>query len=66
MLDLYEIKKKIEQLPKEQFEDLWQWFAQKDWNNWENQISKDSKKGKLDFLIKEALEEKDNNQLQAL
>ena len=66
MLDLLEIKKEIEQLPKEQLDDLRQWLAQKDWNNWESEIAEDSKKGKLDFIITEALEEKDNNQLQTL
>lgn len=66
MLDLCEIKKEIEQLPKQQFDDLRQWLAQKDWNNWDDQISNDAGKGKLDFLIKEALDEKDKNQLQAL
>jgi len=66
MLDLYEIKKEIEQLPKKQFDDLKQWLAQKEWYNWESQILKDSKKGKLNFLIEEAMEEKDNGQLQGL
>ena len=66
MLNLYEIKKEIEQLPKEQFDDLRQWLVQKDWYNWERQIINDSKKGKLNFLIEEAMEEKDKGQLQGL
>jgi hypothetical protein len=66
MLNLYEIKKEIEQLPKEQFDDLRQWLAQKDWHNWERQIINDSKKGKLNFLTEEAMEEKANDQLQEL
>ena len=66
MLNLYEIKKEIEQLPKEQFDDLRQWLVQKDWYNWECKIIKDSKKGKLNFLIEEAMEEKDKGQLQGL
>jgi len=66
MLNLYEIKKEIEQLPKEQFDDLRQWLVQKDWYNWERQIINDSKKGKLNFLIEEAMDEKDKGQLQGL
>jgi len=34
------------------------WFAERDWERWDKQIEKDSEAGKLDFLIKEALNEK--------
>ena len=34
---------------------LRQWFSDKDWKKWDQQIEIDSESGKLDFLLKEAL-----------
>lgn len=42
------------------------WFAEKDWEAWDNQIEEDSKSGRLAFLGKEALREKNNDGLKAL
>ncbi len=38
----------------------------KDWDKWDKQIEADSKSGKLDFLIAEALEEKEKGTLKEL
>ena len=38
----------------------------KDWEKWDKQIEADSKSGKLDFLIAEALEEKEKGTLKEL
>ncbi len=57
---------KIEQLPKQEYVNLRQWFAEKDWEAWDKQIKEDSNSGKLDFLAKEALREKNNDKLKAL
>ena len=38
----------------------------KDWDKWDRQIEADSKSGKLDFLIAEALEEKEKGTLKEL
>ena len=35
----------------------------KDWDKWDKQIEEDSKSGKLDFLIAEALKEKEKGTL---
>jgi hypothetical protein len=66
MAQLVEIKKEIEALPKQEYINLRQWFAEKDWEIWDKQIEEDSNSGKLDFLAKEALQEKNNGILKVL
>lgn len=66
MVHLAELKKEIEELPEQEYVNLRQWFAEKDWEIWDKQIKADSNSGKLDFLAKEALQEKNNNNLKAL
>ena len=66
MAQLVEIKKEIDALPKQEYVNLRQWFAEKDWEIWDKQIEEDSNSGKLDFLAKEALQEKNNGSLKAL
>jgi hypothetical protein len=56
MANIEEIKKTIETLPAEEYGKLRQWFSERDWGNWDEQIGLDSKSGKLDFLVKEAEE----------
>ncbi|ADE14871.1 hypothetical protein Nhal_1747 [Nitrosococcus halophilus Nc 4] len=43
-----------------------QWFSEKDWEQWDKQIEEEAKSGKLDFLIKEAVEEKSQGRLKEL
>jgi hypothetical protein len=57
MIAIEEIKKAIENLSLEDFARLREWFREKDWAEWDEQIAADSAAGKLDFLIKEMLEE---------
>ena len=52
MAQLVEIKKEIEALPQQEYINLRQWFAEKDWEIWDKQIEEDSSSGKLDFLAK--------------
>ena len=66
MIQIAKIKKEIEQLPKQEYVNLRQWFAEKDWETWDKQIIEDSNSGKLDFIAKEALREKNNDKLKAL
>ncbi|MEK7813686.1 MAG: hypothetical protein AAB296_07990 [Candidatus Desantisbacteria bacterium] len=58
-----EIKTAIEELPEKGFAELRQWLWEKDWQKWDRQIGMDSKSGKLDFLIKEAFDEKKKGKL---
>ena len=60
------IKEAIESLPEEEYAQLRQWFSEKDWQKWDRQIEADSKSGKLDFLIEEALNEKAKGKLKTL
>jgi len=66
MLKIDEIKKAIESLPEKDFAQLRHWFSEKDWEKWDRQIKADSGAGKLDFLVKEALDEKRERRLKDL
>lgn len=66
MSTVSEIKEAIETLPEKDYVQLRQWFSEKDWGKWDKQILVDSEAGKLDFLIKEALEEKSKGKLKEL
>jgi hypothetical protein len=57
MTAIEKIKKEIADLSSKDFQSLRQWIADKDWDNWDKEIVKDSASGKLDFLVKEADEE---------
>jgi len=46
MLGVEEIKAAIEALPEDEFRQLRQWFMEKEWQKWDEQITKDSKAGK--------------------
>lgn len=61
-----ELKAEIERLPQEEFAELARWLSEKDWERWDKQIEADSGSGKLDFLMREALEEKAKGTLKDL
>jgi len=61
-----EIKKAIDTLPEEDYVQLRQWFSEKDWQKWDKQLEVDSGSGKLDFLIKEAFNEKKKGKLRGI
>lgn len=50
------LKTEIESLNKEDFDALRHWLLEHDWEHWDARIAADSAAGKLDFLVKEALE----------
>jgi len=60
------IKKAIDALPEDEYAQLRQWFSEKDWRKWDRQIEADSASGKLDFLVSEALDEKNKGKLRNL
>jgi len=66
MSNVEEIKVAIEALPEADYVQLRKWFSEKDWGRWDKQIQADSKSGKLDFLIAEAIEEKGKGTLKEL
>lgn len=61
-----ELKKEIERLPKEEFTQLVRWLSEKNWERWDKEIEADSAAGKLDFLMREALDEKEKGTLKDL
>ena len=61
-----EIQAAIESLPQEEYRRLRDWFSERDWEEWDKEIEADSKAGRLDFLIKEALEDKAKGTLKEL
>jgi len=66
MSKVEEILCSIESLSEEEYARLRQWFSDRDWEKWDRQIEVDSESGKLDFLIKEALDEKAKGKLKEL
>ena len=66
MSKVNKIKAAIDALPEEEYVQLRRWFSEKDWEKWDRQIEFDSELGKLDFLIKEAFDEKDKGKLKEL
>ena len=63
MTTVEEIQAAIQFLSPEDFAYLRKWIAEIDWEQWDKQIEKDSETGKLNFLIEEALAEKEQDQL---
>jgi hypothetical protein len=66
MSKIDDLKAEIERLPSEEFAELFRWLSEKDWEKWDKQIAADSQAGRLDFLIREAREEKAKGQLKDL
>lgn len=66
MAKVDELKTEIERLPPEQFAELARWLSEKDWDRWDKEIKTDSLTGKLDFLVREALDAKAKGTLKDL
>ena len=60
------LKTEIEGLPKKEFAELARWLSEKDWERWDKEIEADSKAGRLDFLVREVLDEKAKGTLKDL
>jgi Fe-S cluster biosynthesis and repair protein YggX len=58
MSNIDELKAQIESLPSEQFAEIFRWLSEKGWERWDKEIQADSQAGRLDFLVREAREEK--------
>lgn len=61
-----ELKTEIEKLPPEEFSQLVRWLTEKDWESWDREIEADSENGKLEFLVREALDAKAKGTLKDL
>jgi hypothetical protein len=56
MSKIDELKAEIERLPSEELAELFP--SEKEWEIWDKEIEADSQAGRLDFLVREAHEEK--------
>ena len=66
MTRIEEIENAVASLPVEEYRQFREWFLERDWTQWDKQLEADSESGKLDFLVKEALEEKNRGDLRKL
>ena len=66
MTHIEEIEQAVASLPADEYRRFREWVLQRDWDVWDRQIEGDSASGKLDFLVKEAAEEKDQGRLRSL
>ena len=66
MTTVNDIKAAIESLSHKEFMQLMSWVHEKDMEQWNAQLAKDSAEGKLDFLIREASEEQEKGTLRKL
>ena len=66
MMSVEEIQSAIVALSPEEFARLRRWFVERNWGRWDQEIEGDSASGKLDFLIDEAIHERDRGQLREL
>ena len=65
MTKVDQLKVEIESLPSEQIAEIYRWLAEKEWEKWDKEIERDARGGKLDFLVREAREEKRKGKLKA-
>ena len=66
MMRMEEIKNAVVSLPVDEYRRFRHWFLERDWEQWDKQIQVDSDSGKLDFLVKEAMDEKSGGKLRDL
>jgi hypothetical protein len=66
MTKLEELEKAIADLQGDDYRQFRRWFLERDWERWDREIIEDSRGGKLDFWVKEALDAKRENKLRDL
>lgn len=66
MTRIEEIENTVASLPVEEYRQFREWFLKRDWAQWDKQIHADSDSGKLDFLVREAMEGKKQGDLRNL
>ncbi|MDQ3457969.1 MAG: hypothetical protein M3498_01485 [Deinococcota bacterium] len=66
MAQVERIQAEIEALSEKDFTRLREWFAEMDWQRWDEQLEADAAAGKLDSLLEEAKTAKSQGKLQDL
>lgn len=60
------IQSEINALSYPDFKQILHWINEKEWKNWDKALEEDVDSGKLDFLVEEAVSEKQKGFLKAL
>ena len=55
MTKVEQLEQEIAKLSADEFAQLRNWLLEQDWDEWDRQIERDAKAGKLDRLMKQAL-----------
>jgi len=66
MTTVEELEMAVEALPREEYSRFRRWFLDRDWEKWDHEIEEDVEAGRLDFLVRDAVEAKNNNKLRDL
>ena len=66
MTKVEELESAVGSLTAAEYREFRRWFLERDWEQWDQQIEEDSRAGKLDFLVREAFEAKQQGKLQEL
>ena len=66
MRKIEEIEKQIQELSREEYAELREWFLEQDWNAWDAKIEADAKAGKLDRFVSEAKTEYESGRAREL
>ena len=66
MSKIEELKTDIERLSSEEAAELFRWLSEREWESWDKEMEADSQAGRLDFLVREARQEKDRGTLKEL
>ena len=66
MADITTLQRAVLAFPEADYARFRQWFNELDWEKWDRQIEEDSAAGKLNHLIAEAFEAKEEGTLRKL
>ena len=66
MSSVEKIKSAIASLSREDYARLRDWLSKRDRGKWDEEIERDAAAGKLDFLVEEAVAEKNQGRLKEL
>ena len=66
MSKIEKLKTDIEKLSSEDAAELFRWLSEREWESWDKEMEGDSQAGRLDFLVREARQEKARGTLKEL
>jgi len=61
-----ELEVAVDSLTQEEYGRFRRWFLDRDWERWDHEIEEDAKAGRLDFLVREAVEARNRQKLRDL